>query len=72
MRMLGSVKRWTLPYIETGKEKVDPLRNERVLKMLTKLGNEHCCLLWSFGQEGEEEHKLKNPWVSLQTPEDNS
>ena len=62
MSMLGSVKRWTLPDVETGKEKVDPLRNERVLKMLTKLGNEHCCLLWSFGQEGEEEHKLKNPW----------
>ena len=61
MRMLGSVKRWTLPGVETGKEKVDPLRNERVVKALTKQGNERCCLLWSFGQEGEEEHKLKNP-----------
>ncbi|KAM7431224.1 hypothetical protein ABFA07_018169 [Porites harrisoni] len=61
MSMLGSVKRWTLPYIETGKEKVDPLRNERIVNVLTKQGNERCCLLWSFGQEGEEEHKLKDP-----------
>ena len=61
MRMLGSVKMWTLPDVETGKEKVDPLRNERVVKALTKQGNERCCLLWSFGQEGEEEHKLKDP-----------
>ena len=63
MRMLGSVKRWTLPDVETGKEKVDPLRNERVVKMLTKQGMEHCCVTpWSFGQEGEEEHKLKKPY----------
>ena len=61
MKMLGSVNRWTLPYVETGKEKVDPLRNERVVKALKKQGNAHCCLLWSFGQEGEEEHKLKFP-----------
>ena len=61
MRMLGSGKMWTLPYIETGKEKVDPLRNERVVNVLTKQGNERCCVLWSFGQEGDEEHKLRNP-----------
>ena len=62
MNMLGSVKMWTLPDVETRKEKVDPLRNERVVKALKKQGNEHCCLLcWSFGQEGEEKHKLKDP-----------
>ena len=61
MNMLGSVKRWTLPYVETGKEKVDPLRDERVVKALKKQGNEHCCLRWSFCQEGEEKHKLKWP-----------
>ena len=62
MSMLGSVKRWTLPDVETGKEKVDPLRNERVVKVLAKQGKEHRCdTPWSFGQEGEEEHKLKNP-----------
>ena len=62
MNMLGSVKRWTLPYVETGKEKVDPLRNERVVKALKKQGNEHCCLLWSFCQEGEQRHKMKWPF----------
>ena len=61
MNMLGSVKTWTLPCVETGKEKVDPLRDGRVVKALKKQGNEHCCLLWSFGQEGEEKHKLKDP-----------
>ena len=63
MRMLGSVKMWTLPDVETGKEKVDPLRNERVVEILTKQGMEHCCVNtpWSFGEEGEEEHKLKYP-----------
>ncbi|CAH3134177.1 unnamed protein product, partial [Porites lobata] len=62
MSMLGSVKRWTLPYMETGKEKVDPLRNERVVEVLAKQGKEHCCVTpWSLGQEGEEEHKLKIP-----------
>ena len=61
MNMLGSGKMWTLPDVETGKEKVDPLRHERVVKALTKQGNERCCLLWSFGQEGEEKHKLKWP-----------
>ena len=61
MNMLGSGKMWTLPDVETGKEKVDPLRHERVVKALTKQGNERCCFLWSFGQEGEEKHKLKCP-----------
>ena len=41
---------------------MDLLRNERVVKALKKQGNEHCCLLWSFGQEGEERHKLRLPW----------
>ena len=62
MNMLGSGKMWTLPDVETGKEKVDPLRHERVVKALTKQGNERCCLLWSFGQEGEEKHKLECPF----------
>ena len=49
------------PCVDTGKEKVDPLFERRVSKVLQKQGMEHCCALWSFGQEGEEEHKLKNP-----------
>ena len=70
MRMLGSGKMWTLPDVETGKEKVDPLRNGRVVKILTKQGMEHCCVTpWSFGHEGEEEHKLKWPSRIATNPE---
>ena len=52
------------PVVDTGKEKVDTLRDERVSKVLHKQGMEHCCVTpWSFGPygpEGEEGHKLKN------------
>ena len=50
-----------LPRIDTGEEKVDPLRDERVAKVLRKQGMEHCFVPWSFGQNGEDEHKLLNP-----------
>ena len=40
---------------------MDPLRDGRVAKVLSKQGMEHCLVTWSFGQEGKEEHKLKNP-----------
>ena len=54
------VKRW--PCLEIREERVDPLRDERVAKVLRKVGMEHCCVTpWSFGQEGEEEHRLKDP-----------
>ena len=50
------------PCVDTGEEKVDPLCHGRISKVLKKQGMEHCCVRpWSFGQEGEEEHKLKNP-----------
>ena len=49
------------PSVDTGKEKVDPLRDGRISKVLQKVNMEHCSLLWSFGQEGEEEHNLKWP-----------
>ena len=49
------------PVIDTGKEKVGVLSDERITKVLRKQGMEHCCVPWSFGQEGEKEHKLKNP-----------
>ena len=50
------------PPVDTGENKVDPLRDARVTKVLRKRGMEHCCVTpWSFGQEGEEEHKLKYP-----------
>ena len=58
----GDVSLCNWPPVDTGENKVDPLRDERVAKVLRKQGMEHCCVSWSFGQEGEEEHKLKEPW----------
>ena len=50
------------PSVDTGEEQVYPLRNQKVDEVLKKQGMEHCCVKpWSFGQEGEEEHKLKDP-----------
>jgi len=54
---------WISPVVDIGEEKVDPLRDRRVAEVMRKQGMEHCCVEpWSFGQEGEEEHKLKDPW----------
>ena len=47
--------------VDTGEHIIDPLRDGRVAKVLRKIGMEHCCVAWSFGQEGEEENKLKIP-----------
>ena len=52
---------WMCPAVDIGEDKVDPLRDGRVGKVLRKQDIEHCYVPWSFGQEGEEEHKLKNP-----------
>ena len=53
---------WVWPTVDIGEDKVDPLRDGRLVKVLRKQGMEHCCVTpWSFGQEGEEEHRLKNP-----------
>lgn len=42
--------------------KVDPLRDVRVTKQLQDLGMQDCSItLWSFGQEGDEDHKLLEP-----------
>ena len=50
------------PSVDTGEDKVDPLLDRRISKVLNKVNMEHCCVTpWSFGQEGDEEHKLKNP-----------
>ena len=54
-----SANNW--PCVDTGEEKVDPLCDGRVSKVLQKQGMKHCCVAWSFGQEGEDrEHKLKD------------
>ena len=51
------------PCVNTGEEPVNPLRNQRVAEVLNKQGMAHCsCVPWSLGQEGEEEHKLKDPF----------
>ena len=47
------------PMIDTGKEKVDPLRDRRVTKILRKQGMENCSVPWILGHDGEEEHGLK-------------
>ncbi|KAL9966546.1 hypothetical protein ACROYT_G024635 [Oculina patagonica] len=52
----------TIDASEDREDKVDPLRDERITEVLHKQGMEHCCVTWSFGQEGDEEHKLKEPW----------
>ena len=52
---------WIWPPVDIGEDKVDPLRDNRVAEVLRKQDMEHCSLLVPFGQEGEEEHKLKNP-----------
>ena len=57
------VSNW--PSVDTGGDTIDPLRDERIEKVLRKVGMTHCCVRrtpCTFGQEGEEEHKLKSPW----------
>ena len=47
--------------IDIGEEKVDPLRDSRMISKLRNLNMERCCVTWAFGQEGDDEHKLKKP-----------
>lgn len=47
----GALLTW--PCIAVGDDRIDPLHDRTM---------EHCCLTWSFGQKGEEEHKLKFAW----------
>ena len=50
------------PTVDTKEETIDPLRDERVVDVLRKQNMEHCFVApLSFGQEGVEEHRLKNP-----------
>ncbi len=46
-----------------GEETVDPLRDERVAKIVRKQGMKHCCVTpWSFGRMGEVMHSwLRSP-----------
>ena len=53
---------WIWPTVDPGDNKINPLYDARVTKVLVEQGMEHCCVTpWSFGQEGEGTHKLKCP-----------
>ena len=58
----GDARFWIWPTVDTSDNKINPLYDARVTKVLIQQGMEHCCVTpWSFGQEGEKEHKLKSP-----------
>ena len=49
------------PMVDTGKEKVDLLRDHRVTKILCKQGMGNCSVLRTLGDEGEKVHGLAYP-----------
>lgn len=55
-------KVWVWPSVDTGEDKIDPLRDERVRKVLHEIDMVHCRVTpWSIGPEGEVKHQLKDP-----------
>ena len=66
--LVGS-EEWIIfwPCIETGQEKIDPLRDSRVANTLCKQEISDCSLAWSFGQEGEQELQNLKSAVSIAT-----
>lgn len=62
MKMISNQKDFVLlPCVDIGQEKLDPLRDSRVARLLKKQGMEHACIRWWFGQEGFDEHRLQTP-----------
>ena len=61
-QMCGIRNLWTLPVVDSGKEKVDPLGDGRVVNALMKQGLEYCCLQWSFGLVKGQEKPDKLKW----------
>ena len=49
------------PNVDTGEEKVDLLHDRRLALLLREQGMEQCDLSWTIGQDGEKEHRIKNP-----------
>ena len=49
------------PMVDTGKEKVDLLRDQRVTKILCKQGMGNCSVLRTLGDEGQKVHGLAYP-----------
>ena len=53
---------WIWPLVDIGEDRVDPVRDERVAKVLEKVGTEHSCVRpLSFGQDGQKENRLRRP-----------
>ena len=50
-----------LPMIDTGKEKVDLLRDMRVREILCKQGMENCSVPWIFGHDCGEKQRINKP-----------
>ncbi|XP_068755164.1 uncharacterized protein [Montipora capricornis] len=50
----------TYPTIDVENEKIDPLRDGRVMRVLQTLDIDYGGILWSFGEDGEDDHKLRN------------
>ena len=50
----GDTHFWIWPTVDTGDNRINPLYDARVTKVLLHQGMEHCCVTpWSFGQELE-------------------
>lgn len=49
------------PSINIGEDRVDPLRDQRMIRVLQQLDMEHCYGMWTFGQEGGDSHKIRCP-----------
>ena len=49
------------PMIDTGKEKVDLLRDTRVREILCKQGMENCSVQWIFGHDCGEKQRINKP-----------
>ena len=50
----GDTHLWIWPTVDTGDNRINPLYDARVTKVLLHQGMEHCCVTpWSFGQELE-------------------
>lgn len=70
--MLRDLFVWPTIQIESGgnaNEEIDVLRDSRLGEALQEQGLEHCSVIWSFGDQGEDEvHKLKCPHSIVTNP----
>lgn len=59
-----AVNVWKWPFINTGSDRLDPLRDARITEFLKKEPTtSRCCVqLPSIGHEGDDAQQLKSPW----------